>query len=174
MTRLELRERARAWCEVIGPRAAARKLGIAEGSVTKWCSQFKWPSPAAFERVKDYALAPERAIANGIAIAHGAHREVIESHGADTRLMLSAAALKTATDAARREHCMEKNDSIGLLNCARTADVVHGWTQARQLAPIVAVQVNMPSAQERAETDAAHKALDAIVSKLGTTPALDS
>src|SRR5215469_5888669 len=122
-----LREQARAWTEVLGPRAAARKLGIPEGTVQSWAHRYDWPVPPVFKPLRDYASKMLRN--QGATIAHEAMDEVIRENGQDSRLYLSSAGLKASHEAATRSgsELLDRNTSQAILNTARSLDVTHGW-----------------------------------------------
>jgi hypothetical protein len=164
-----LRELARSWCEVIGPRAAARKLAIPEGTVTQWASRFKWPVPKVFQPIRDYAS--RRLERQGVAIARETYAEVMKENGENSRLYLSSAGLKASHEAATRSgsELLDRNMSQAVLNTARSLDVVHQWS-ARD--PAVSVQIAnlvMPTEEEAAATRETHARLDAIVAKLSAS-----
>ena len=99
---------------------------------------------------------------------------VIRENGSDTRLFLSAAALKASHEAASSSgaELLGKDKSIAVLNAARTGDVVHGWTAERTQGVNVGVQVNipLPTAEEIAERKAIHDKLSLIFKPDSGTP----
>ena len=79
------------------------------------------------------------------------------------------AALKASFEAANMsgEELLDKNVAVALQAHNRTADTTHGWTAYRQQNQVqVAVQVQMPSAEEQAQRKADHAKLDEIAALL--------
>ena len=87
----------------------------------------------------------------------------------DTMLYMSSAALKASYEAAKMtgKALLDRDTAMALECHNRSADRTHGWTAARQQAQTqVAVQVVMPTPEERAERTAEHRKLDEIAKRL--------
>jgi len=164
--RQHLRDQLHVLALAIGLRPAARKLGINEHTATVWSHRYKW-------RIADYLSSHARTSQDpkksNEVTAHTALKDVIDEQGEDTRLYLSAASLKSAYHAATLEgrSILEKETSQALLNTARTADVVHGYTAARQQGVSVQIaNVIMPTEEEKAQRKAIDAKLDEITRRL--------
>src|SRR5262245_24252370 len=165
--REQLRENLRALALLIGLRPAARKLGIVETTATMWASRHNWKLSETdnFAPLRTRSGRKMRSTSDEVSLREGIERSLREVSD-ETRLYLGSAALKAGFAAAGMEgsEILGKDRSIGVLNAARTADVVHGWTAQRTQGAQVAVQVNvpLPSAEERAERKELHAKLDEI------------
>ena|SRR5215475_2914096 len=165
--REQLRENLRALALLIGLRPAARKMGVKEGTALQWSKRHNWQL-SKLDNFAPLRTRPGRAMSsNGISVREALEQTMHEVSD-ETRLYLGSAALKAGIAAAGMEgtEILGKDKSIGVLNAARTADVVHGWTAQRTQGTQVAVQVNvpLPSAEERAERKELHAKLDEIFS----------
>lgn len=161
--RQQLRESCRSLALLIGLRAAARKLGIKERTALTWAHRGKWQLSSIdnFAPLRRFTGQKSREIS-----MHASIDESIREAGDESRLYLSAATLKASHEAASMagSELLGKDKSIGVLNAARTGDIVHGWQASRQSGTNVAVQVNvpLPSAEEIAERKAIHDKLSLI------------
>lgn len=166
--RAELQEALHALALLIGLRPAARKLGINEKTATVWAFREKWNLSKAFAH-HGKPLATFRGQKSKEVSIREAVAESLAEQSEDTRLYLSATALKASHDFASRDPgtFIDQRASQALLNVSKTGDTVHGWTAQRQQGTQVQVAVvNMPSAEERAERKQMHNALDAIARSL--------
>jgi hypothetical protein len=160
----EVKDKVRAWAPVIGLRAAARKFQVKETTACWWAHIEHWTLPAVFAqtRVRDETKRAQIS-------AHAAYDEVLSEQSRDTMLYMSSAALKASHQAAKMtgKQLLERDTAQALNAHNRTADTTHGWTALRQQNQVqVAVQVVMPTAEERAQIDREHEKLDEIAKLL--------
>ena len=96
--------------------------------------------------------------------AHTAIESTFHELSEETRVYLSAAGLKASFEAASSNgaELLSKAKSLAMPNTARTADVVHGWSAARQQPTVQAVQVVLPTAEMGAERRRLDDKLDEI------------
>lgn len=167
MKRQELVDQLHTLALCIGLRAAARKLGINEKTATSWSCKYQWKLAEVFAISGPPLRHRFRRESTGVS-AHEAVAEAFKEQSEDTRLFLSGATLKAAHDAstATGKELRGKFESTGLLNVARTADVVHGWTAARQTPLVQIANVTLPTPIEDAERKAVDRKLDAITKLL--------
>lgn len=124
---------------LIGVRAAARKLGVNESTALDWSKKYNWEIPKVFnglpaKRSKQISLA-------------SAMSDSFKEMGEETRLYFAAMALKASYQGAQldAEGLLDRDTSLALHNHAKTADIVHGYTQH---APAIAVQINVEKSNE--------------------------
>jgi hypothetical protein len=140
---------------------------VKEDTACFWAWKEKWELPQVFAPLRN-------AIKQASSNAHAAISEVITEQGEDSRLYLSAAGLKAAHHAAKLNghHLLTKETSQALLNTARTADVVHGYTASRQQGVSVQIaNVIQPTPEEKAERQAMFAKLEEITRRLAAPPA---
>ena len=160
----KVKEQVRAWAPAIGLRASARKFGVNEDTACAWAHREKWILPDVFADVR-----LRNAGKHAASIVHDAQDEVLKEQSRDTMLYFSSAALKASHQATllNPETLLDKDTAIALEAHNRVADRTHGWTALRQQNQTqVAVQVQMPTAQEDAQRKAEHAKLDEIAALL--------
>jgi hypothetical protein len=153
--------KVREWSNIIGLRAAARKFGVNEDTACWWSHYEKWGLPKCYE----LSLAERKAFKAGQSSVRAIQDEILADQSAKTMLYASSAALKATFEAAGMTgpQLMDKNAAIAFEAHTRAADRTHGWTAMRQQAQTqVAVQVVMPTPEERAQRDEEHRKLDEI------------
>jgi hypothetical protein len=159
----------------VGQRPAARQLGVSENTVRSWCLRFRRKNPDfSFPQIASKARADSRQPC--ATAAYAAYERAIKLHSDRSRLGLAQAGTlaseKFASLPATR--LVERDTAQALEAVSRAVDRTHGWSIAAQQAPAVnvAVQVNAPTPEERAELTALDRKLDAIAAKLkaSTTP----
>lgn len=148
----------------IGLRPAARKMGINEKTATVWSSKNKWKLAEVFKLNGAPAHSGPTARKSNTVSSHAGLEDTFREHSDDTRLFLSAATLKASHSAseATGKELRGKMESTGLLNVARTADVVHGWTAARATPLVQIANVTLPTPEQDAKRKATDISLDEI------------
>jgi hypothetical protein len=153
----------------IGLRPAARALGISEARARKISSRRKWrlanhsPIVSGYQAKQSPKVTPIEA-----------KKRILAHYSDRTQLAAAVSGAKVFEHLADQapERLVLPATAIAGEQWSKVADRTHGWTQARQQAATVnvAVQVNLPSAEEVAERRAQHKQLDAITALINETP----
>lgn len=141
------REAVRVLVVAIGPRAAARELGLPEDTVRQWSSRFGWVRQAEEMRAKAGAASRERAAARGelspIVTKSPAQAmgDVLQDLDKRTRIGFARASAKVAEEAETQDVAalLENADSYG--KWAKTAALAHGWAGAGSSVTNVAVNL---------------------------------
>lgn len=123
------KEAVRVLVVAIGPRAAARELGIPEATVLAWSNRGGWLEKVkemreiAATRVQERQEA--RGIVQSVAIKCPAQAlaDVMADDSRETRISLSRASRRLAKDA----ESADLDQAADVLTVARTAALVHGW-----------------------------------------------
>ena len=161
----KIKEQVRQWADIIGLRAAARKFGVNEHTATVWAHREQWPTPECWK----LSRAEREALKSAAATSRAIQDDILKEQSDKTMLYMSSAALKASYEAAGMsgEQLLDKNAAIALEAHNRVADRTHGWTAMRQQNQVaVAVQVQMPTPEERAERTERHRKLDEIARRL--------
>lgn len=156
----------------IGLRPAARRLGIKERTALTWSHRGNWKLSEVFALSHCPAHSGRPAAKSNAITAHEALTQIFSEQSEDTRLYLSAASLKAAHDASKAKgHTLRsKSGSTGLLNVARTTDIVHGWTAARQQPAVQIANVVLPTPEQSADLKAVDRRLDALTRLFNQSP----
>jgi len=156
----------------IGVRPAARALSISESRALKWSHREKWNvgliRPPSLSIGGNGLKAPE---SGGITDAIEAKRRIIEHYGDRAKIgatIAGAKALEHLADSNGAELC-KPAAAISADQWTKAVDRAAGWTAARQQGVQVAVQVNLPSAEEKAELRETDAKLDEIAALLRNT-----
>jgi len=128
-----------------------------------WCMRFRRKHPEVhFSPVPIGKRIPQP---NATAV-HEAYGAAIENHSNRSRLALAQAGTNASEHFATLdgEYFATKDNAIALEATSRAIDRTHGSSIAAQQAPAVnvAVQVNLPTPEERAQRSAIHEKLNAI------------
>ncbi len=152
----------------IGLRSAARAMGLSEMRVRNWSSRQKWGIanlPICRIPASDARLAPSDTS------AIEAMRNVVQHYGDRAKIGATIAGAKALEHLADSEAAtlVKPANSIAADQWTKAVDRAAGWTAARQAPVQVAVQVNLPSAEEQAELRETDAKLDEIARLLRET-----
>ena len=169
MTKAEFtgfREQVRMLAHSIGVRPAARSLGLKETRVLKWAERGKWGINGVAATLTGKAPSHQNVIS-----PVEAAEQIVKHYGTRAKIgatIAGAKALEHLADADGEALCKPAN-AISADQWTKAVDRAAGWTAARQQGVQVAVQVNMPSAEERAELRETDAKLDEIAALLRST-----
>ena len=161
-----LRDQVRILATSIGVRPAARAVGLDENRVLKWSERGKW----GINGVATTLRGPPAGHQNVISPVEAAE-QIVKHYGTRAKIgatIAGAKALEHLADTPGDALCKPAN-AISADQWTKAVDRAAGWTAARQQGVQVAVQVNMPSAEERAELRETDAKLDEIAALLRST-----
>jgi len=152
----------------IGLRPAARACGLSEDRVRNWSSRQKWgianlPCATAIG-YRGSQCTPTPPDTTPIEAA----QRIVEHYGNRAKIgatIAGAKALEHLADSTGAE-LVKPAAAISGDQWTKAVDRAAGWTAARQNPVQVAVQVNLPSAEETAERKQRHARLDEIAALL--------
>ncbi len=150
----------------IGLRPAARACNLDEHRVLKWAQRGKWGIGNVAPALRGYAAAQSSKVLNPIE----AVGNIVQHYGDRAKIGAVIAGSKALEHLADCEGSKLVTPAAAISGdqWTKAVDRAAGWTQARQQGVNVgvAVTINPPSAEERAERRAVHASLDAITKLL--------
>ena len=156
----------------IGLRPAARAIGISEDQARKISSRRKWNmaslSPAINGQVNGSG---GPSVSPTVTAAIEDTKRIVQHYGDRAKIgatIAGALALEHLADA-EGDTLVKPCNAIAADQWTKAVDRAAGWTAARQSPVQVAVQVNMPSAEEKAELRETDAKLDEIAALLRAT-----
>ncbi len=149
----------------IGLRPAARACNLDEHRVLKWAQRGKWningiaPALRGPQPASSNVLSPIEAVGN-----------IVQHYGDRAKIGATIAGAKALEHLADQDGSKLTTPAAAISGdqWTKAVDRAAGWTQARAAGVNVgvAVTINPPSAEERAERRAVHASLDAITKLL--------
>jgi len=157
----DFRTHVRCLAMQIGLRAAARAYSLNEDRVRKWAHRFNWQISQFRPNAGKSVLSPD------VPSPLGALANVMAGYADRTRLAMARTSQRAF------EHCDTKSDedlhdmprAIALEKHARVASLAHNWN-VNNVNVGVAVNVPLPTSEERSEMRSIDAKLDAIAAKL--------
>jgi len=142
-------------------REAARQCGLSEGRVLNWVVRYHWKLPKRIQ-----APHPREVLSPVVGVVTPAEslQDRLKHDAEATRVGLSTATRKASVSLAERDGDEVVYVSARLKDVVNSAAQLHGWNQPA--GANVAVQVNLPTPEKRAELTALDRKLDAIAAKL--------
>jgi hypothetical protein len=141
---------------------AARQCGLSEGRVLNWVVRYGWKLPKRIQ-----APHPREVLSPVVGVVTPAEslEERLKHDAEATRVGLSTATRKASVSLAGRDGDEVVYFSARLKDVVTSAAQLHGWNQSTGVNVNIA-NIQLPSAEERAELTALDRKLDAIAAKL--------